>query len=68
MVRNSPHTHDLLLEEWTLPYSKERAYFPLTALRADKFWPPVARVRQRPCDRHLICTCPPIEAYQEAAE
>ena len=68
VVRNSPHTHNLLLEEWTLPYSKERAYFPLTALRADKFWPPVGRVDNVYGDRHLICTCPPIEAYQEAAE
>ena len=68
VVRNSPHTHDLLLEEWTLPYSKERAYFPLTASRIDKFWPPVARVDNVYGDRHLICTCPPIEAYQEAAE
>ena len=68
VVRNAPHTHDLLLEEWTLPYSRAQAFFPLAALRADKYWPPVARVDNVYGDRHLICTCPPVEAYQEAAE
>ena len=68
VVHNAPHTHNLLLEEWTLPYSKAQAFFPLKALRADKYWPPVARVDNVYGDRHLICTCPPIEAYQEAAE
>ena len=69
MVRNAPHTHHLLLETpWDRPYDKERAFFPLAALREDKYWPPVGRVDNVAGDRHLVCTCPPLSAYQEAAE
>ncbi len=69
LLRNAPHTHDLLLQSsWSLPYSKEEAYFPLDYIRNDKFWPPVARVDNVHGDRVLVCSCPPMEAYQEAAE
>ena len=68
VLKRAPHTHRLLLEEWTRPYSKEKAYFPLPAQRADKYWPPVGRVDNVHGDRHLVCTCPPMDAYQEAAE
>ena len=66
---NAPHTHHLLLQdEWPHPYSKERAYFPLPALREDKYWPPVGRVDNAAGDRNLICGCPSMEKYVEAAE
>ncbi len=69
LLRNAPHTHDLLLQNpWAHPYSKQEAYFPLPGLRADKYWPPVGRVDNVYGDRHLICSCPPMEAYEEAAE
>jgi len=69
VLKNAPHTHHLLLDgEWAHPYSRERAYFPLPASREDKYWPPVGRVDNVGGDRHLICTCPPMEAYQDAAE
>ena len=68
VVRNAPHTHDLLLDDWSLPYSKAQAFFPMRALRDFKYWPPVARIDNVYGDRHLVCTCPPMEAYQEAAE
>jgi glycine dehydrogenase len=68
VLKNSPHTHQLLLEDWTRPYSKEKAFFPLKYINADKYWPPVGRVDNVFGDRNLICTCPPMEAYQEAAE
>ena len=69
LLHNAPHTHHLLLEgDWTRPYSKEEAFFPLPTLREDKYWPPVGRVDNVAGDRHLVCTCPPMEAYQEAAE
>ena len=69
LLHNAPHTHHLLLQdEWTLPYSKERAFFPLEAIREDKYWPPVSRVDNVAGDRNLVCSCPPMEAYQEAAE
>jgi glycine dehydrogenase len=69
LLRNAPHTHHLLLEgDWNKPYSKEAAFFPLHTLRADKYWPPVGRIDNVLGDRNLVCTCPPMEAYQEAAE
>lgn len=68
VLKNAPHTHRLLLGDWTKPYSKEKAFFPLKSERDDKYWPPVGRVDNVYGDRHLVCTCPPLEAYQEAAE
>ena len=68
VLKNSPHTYRLLLEDWTKPYSKEKAFFPLKFVNADKYWPPVARVDNVFGDRHLVCTCPPLETYLEAAE
>ncbi len=68
VVHNAPHTHDLLLHEWTLPYSKAQAFFPLRALRDYKYWPPVARVDNVYGDRNLVCSCPPMDDYREAAE
>jgi glycine dehydrogenase len=68
VLKNAPHTHHLLLEDWKKPYSREKAYFPLSSGRDDKFWPPVGRVDNVYGDRHLVCTCPPPEAYLEAAE
>jgi glycine dehydrogenase len=68
VLRNAPHTHKLLFEDWTRPYSKKKAFFPLPFVEADKYWPPVGRVDNVQGDRHLVCTCPPPEAYLEAAE
>ena len=69
LLVNAPHTHDLLLEgDWSKPYSKQEAYFPLHAMREDKYWPPVGRIDNVYGDRNLVCACPPITAYQEAAE
>ncbi|MFQ5774467.1 MAG: aminomethyl-transferring glycine dehydrogenase [Kiloniellaceae bacterium] len=69
LLRNAPHTHHLLLDgDWAKPYSKEQAFFPLPALREDKYWPPVGRIDNVYGDRHVVCTCPPMESYSEAAE
>ena len=69
LLKNAPHTHHLLLKgTWAKPYSKEKAFFPLAALREDKYWPPVGRVDNVYGDRHLVCACPPMEAYRDAAE
>ncbi len=68
-LKNAPHTHKLLFADWTHGYSKEQAYFPLGHHYAnDKFWPPVARVDNVFGDRNLVCSCPPMENYLEAAE
>lgn len=66
LLRNAPHSHKLFLkDEWNFPYSKREAFFPLNGLEEDKFWPPVGRIDNVYGDRHLICTCPPMSAYQE---
>ncbi len=67
-LKNSPHTHKLLFGEWTHKYTREQAYFPLAGYPNDKYWPPVARVDNVFGDRNLVCSCPPIENYMEAAE
>ncbi len=69
VLSNAPHTHRLLLAgDWDRPYTKEQAFFPLATLREDKYWPPVARIDNVYGDRHLQCSCPPMEAWSEAAE
>lgn len=56
LLRNAPHTYDLLIEqEWSFPYTKEQAFFPLPHLHQDKYWPPVARIDNVYGDRHLEC-------------
>ena len=50
------------------PYSKEQAFFPLKHSPNDKYWPPVARVDNVHGDRNLVCICPPMSEYLEAAE
>ncbi len=67
-LKNAPHTMDDLVKDWDRPYSREQACFPPGAFRVDKYWPPVGRVDNVYGDRHLVCTCPPLEDYAEAAE
>lgn len=68
-LRHAPHTSDdLLADAWDRPYSRRQAAFPLPGMEASKYWPPVSRIDNVHGDRHVICTCPPIEAYQDAAE
>jgi glycine dehydrogenase len=69
LLKNAPHVHKLLVaEEWGRPYSKGQAFFPLSGVRDDKYWPPVGRIDNVYGDKHLTCTCPPMEAYSEAAD
>ncbi|KGK80925.1 glycine dehydrogenase [Thalassobacter stenotrophicus] len=67
-LKNAPHTMEDLVRDWDRPYTREAACFPPGAFRVDKYWPPVNRVDNVAGDRNLICTCPPLEAYLEAAE
>ncbi|SLN52694.1 Glycine dehydrogenase (decarboxylating) [Roseivivax jejudonensis] len=67
-LKHAPHTVEDLVGEWTRSYSREEACFPAGAFRVDKYWPPVNRVDNAFGDRNLICTCPPMEDYAEAAE
>ncbi|MGC6429519.1 MAG: aminomethyl-transferring glycine dehydrogenase [Jejuia sp.] len=67
VLKNAPHTLEMITsDEWLLPYSREKAAFPLDYIRENKFWPSVRRVDDAYGDRNLICTCAPIEEYVEA--
>ncbi|MBP7851390.1 aminomethyl-transferring glycine dehydrogenase [Candidatus Neomicrothrix sp.] len=64
---NAPHpSEDLLVDEWTHPYSRELAAYPLPELRRNKYWVPVSRIDGGYGDRNLVCSCPPIEVLAEA--
>jgi glycine dehydrogenase len=64
VLKNAPHTAAVVTaDEWTHPYSREKAAFPLLWVRANKFWPSVGRIDNPYGDRNLICVCPPMEAY-----
>ncbi|MBM09734.1 MAG: glycine dehydrogenase (aminomethyl-transferring) [Magnetovibrio sp.] len=66
VLKNAPHSHRMLFDiEWDNPYSRELAFFPIAELHEDKYWPPVARIDNVYGDRHLACTCAPIEVYSE---
>jgi glycine dehydrogenase len=67
-LKNAPHTVEDLIGEWHRPYSREDACFPAGAFRVDKYWPPVNRVDNVYGDRHLVCSCPPMESYVKASE
>ena len=67
-LKNAPHTVEDLVGDWDRPYSREQGCYPAGAFRVDKYWAPVNRVDNVYGDRHLICTCPPLEDYAEAAE
>ena len=61
---NAPHTAFVTTGEWTHPYSREEAAFPLPYIKAHKFWPSVGRVDDVYGDKNLICACPSIENYE----
>ncbi len=64
-LKKAPHTlADIMDENWTRPYSKQEAAFPVPGLRDNKFWPAVNRVDNVYGDRNLFCACPPMESYQ----
>ena len=63
-LKNAPHTAETLLaSEWTHPYSREAAAYPVAALRQSKYWCPVGRVDNVYGDRNLYCSCIPVDAY-----
>jgi glycine dehydrogenase len=62
-LRRAPHTAGDLVKEWDRSYSVETAFFP-AGLRQDKYWPPVGRIDQAHGDRNLVCSCPPVSAFE----
>ncbi len=68
-LRHAPHTvHDIADDSWARPYSRAEGCFPAGTSRLDKYWSPVGRVDNVYGDRHLVCSCPPVEDYAQAAE
>jgi glycine dehydrogenase len=68
-LRHAPHTvHDIADDAWARPYSRAEGCFPASTLRTDKYWCPVGRVDNVYGDRNLVCSCPPVADYAQAAE
>ena len=66
---NAPHTEGFVTaDDWTAPYSRSKAAFPVDYISSRKFWPSVGRIDNARGDRNLICTCAPVSAYEEVAK
>jgi glycine dehydrogenase len=63
-LRNAPHTAESLIGEWTHPYSREVAVYPVASLREGKYFSPVGRIDGAYGDRNLMCNCPPPSAFE----
>jgi glycine dehydrogenase len=67
VLKNAPHTqHMVTSDNWTHPYSRQKAAFPLPFVSERKFWPSVARINNTYGDRNIMCVCPPVESYASA--
>ena len=67
ILKNAPHTLEMVTaDEWPYSYSRKQAAFPLPFVKDHKFWPAVRRVDEAYGDRNLMCTCPPIELFEES--
>jgi len=64
-LHHAPHTADVIAGEWDRPYSRDAAAFPLPWVRQQKFWPTVSRVDNAYGDRNLVCTCAPLDEYEQ---
>jgi glycine dehydrogenase len=68
-LRHAPHTvHDIADDEWKRAYGRSEGCFPAGVSRTDKYWCPVGRVDNVYGDRNLVCSCPPVSDYAQAAE
>lgn len=68
-LRHAPHTmDDIISETWDRPYSRDLGAYPAPWTRANKFWPSCGRVDNVHGDRNLVCTCPPLSAYEDEDE
>ncbi|GAA4122376.1 aminomethyl-transferring glycine dehydrogenase [Knoellia locipacati] len=65
VLRGAPHTALSLAGEWDVDYSREEAAFPKGVDPLAKYWPPVRRIDGAYGDRHLVCSCPPPEAFED---
>ncbi|UPJ52181.1 aminomethyl-transferring glycine dehydrogenase [Bradyrhizobium sp. 200] len=68
-LRHAPHTvHDIADDAWSRAYGRAEGCFPAGTSRTDKYWCPVGRVDNVYGDRNLVCSCPPVADYAQAAE
>ncbi len=66
LLMNAPHTGEhVVADNWEHSYSRERAAYPLSWIRKNKFWPSIGRIDDAYGDRNLMCTCDPVESYTE---
>lgn len=69
VLKHAPHTAEVVsADEWTRPYSRQKAAYPLPFVRESKFWPAVSRIDNAYGDRNLVCSCLPVEAFENKAE
>ena len=69
VLKHAPHTQRVVMaEEWSRSYPREKGAFPLEELKYDKFWPTASRVDDAYGDRNLVCSCIPMDAYEEGIE
>ncbi len=65
LLTNAPHSYHLLVsDQWPMPYSRQRAFFPTPEVEINKYWPPVGRVDNVYGDKNLVCSCPPMADYE----
>jgi glycine dehydrogenase len=68
-LKNAPHSYKVLVaDEWKYPYTREKAAFPAPYVKENKFWPTVSRVDNAYGDRNLVCSCLPLDVYEEQEE
>ncbi len=68
-LRNAPHTAAAVIStDWTREYPREQAVFPVHTLKQDKYFPPVGRIDGAAGDRNLICSCPPLESFEDHSD
>ncbi len=66
LIKNAPHTAKMVIDsDWDMPYSRERAAFPMPWSEEIKYFTPVTRIDDAYGDRNLVCTCEPIESYAQ---
>ena len=68
-LKNAPHTQfEIIRDDWSHPYTRWEAAYPLDYVSVNKFWPSVSRVNNTYGDRNLVCTCEPLSAYMEQVQ
>ncbi|MCM1983117.1 aminomethyl-transferring glycine dehydrogenase [Lyngbya confervoides] len=66
VLKHAPHTAQVVMaDDWSRPYAREKAAYPAPWTREAKFWPAVSRINSAYGDRNLVCTCLPLDAYQD---